>query len=154
MLQYLRVLKIWIEEDRTNLKIVSEAHSTMIPQDDSYVILMVVIERTAFSRSFARCWSMTTSVSLSLYGVCHVLHVRNSLHRIPLTFNHRRLRLQWTDFGSTSSWAQSTTKFWHRRPPEMPFSKVTFRIFMTPCCDVYELPSLRMSPAGNIHSRY
>ncbi|GFV25877.1 transposable element Tcb2 transposase [Trichonephila clavipes] len=61
---------------------------------------MVVNDRTASSRQLVTCWSTATGVLMSASSIRrHLLHCglrsRVPLCRIPLTANHRRLRLQW-----------------------------------------------------------
>ncbi|GFW18722.1 transposable element Tc1 transposase [Trichonephila clavipes] len=61
---------------------------------------MAVNDRTASSRQLAERWSTATCVvmsALSIYRslLYHGLHAGVPLYRIPLTTNHRRLRLQW-----------------------------------------------------------
>ncbi|GFX31185.1 transposable element Tc1 transposase [Trichonephila clavipes] len=56
--------------------------------------------RTVFSRQFAAFWSPATGVLMSASSIrrrllCRELRVRVPLYRIPLTANHRWLRLQW-----------------------------------------------------------
>ncbi|GFW80419.1 transposable element Tcb1 transposase [Trichonephila clavipes] len=61
---------------------------------------MVVNDRTASSRQLATHWSSVTGVLMSASSIRRrLLHrgmgARVLLYRIPLTANHRRLRLQW-----------------------------------------------------------
>ncbi|GFV61453.1 transposable element Tc1 transposase [Trichonephila clavipes] len=62
---------------------------------------MVVNDHTAFSRQLAAHWSTATGVLMSASSLRrHLLHrglrTRLPLYSIPLTANHRWLRLQWT----------------------------------------------------------
>ncbi|GFV24400.1 transposable element Tcb2 transposase [Trichonephila clavipes] len=61
---------------------------------------MAVNDHTATSRQLEAYWSTATGVLMSASSIRrHLLHrglrARGSLYRIPLTSNHRRLRLQW-----------------------------------------------------------
>ncbi|GFV79588.1 transposable element Tcb2 transposase [Trichonephila clavipes] len=61
---------------------------------------MVVNDRTASSRQLAAGWSTATGVLMSASSIRRRLthrglRARVPLYRIPLTANHRRLRLQW-----------------------------------------------------------
>ncbi|GFV97798.1 transposable element Tc1 transposase, partial [Trichonephila clavipes] len=61
---------------------------------------MAVNDRTAFSRQLAARWCTATRVLMSASSIlrrllCRGLCARVPLYRIPLTVNHRRLRLQW-----------------------------------------------------------
>ncbi|GFV41714.1 HTH_Tnp_Tc3_2 domain-containing protein [Trichonephila clavipes] len=61
---------------------------------------MAVNDRTASSRQLKARWSTATGVLMSASSIHrhllhHGLHARVPLYRIPLTANHRRLRLQW-----------------------------------------------------------
>lgn len=56
-------------------------------------------QRTALSGQVTVCWNSATAVSLSSATIrrrllLSVLRTRNPLYGIPLTQNHRRLRLQ------------------------------------------------------------
>ncbi|GFW28461.1 transposable element Tc1 transposase [Trichonephila clavipes] len=61
---------------------------------------MVVNDHTASSRQLAAHWSTATGVLISASSIRrrllhHGLRAKVPLFRIPLTANHRRLRLQW-----------------------------------------------------------
>ncbi|GFW75346.1 transposable element Tc1 transposase [Trichonephila clavipes] len=61
---------------------------------------MAVNDRTASSKNLGARWSTATGVLMLISSIRqHLLHCelrsRVPLHRIPLTANHRRLRLQW-----------------------------------------------------------
>ncbi|GFV50809.1 transposable element Tc1 transposase [Trichonephila clavipes] len=63
---------------------------------------MAQTERTAFSRQLAAQWSTATRVALCASSIRrHLLQrglrARIPLYRIPLTQNHRRLRLHWAN---------------------------------------------------------
>ncbi|GFX45274.1 transposable element Tc1 transposase [Trichonephila clavipes] len=63
---------------------------------------MAQTDRTAFSRQLAAQWSTATRVSLCASSIRRRLlqrglRARIPLYRIPLTQNHRRLRLHWAN---------------------------------------------------------
>ncbi|GFT40701.1 transposable element Tc1 transposase [Trichonephila clavipes] len=82
-------------------------------RDDCQLLRMAVNDRTASSRQLAALWSTATGVLMSVSSIRRRLLNRGlctrvSLYRIPLTANHRRLRLQWAHAHSTwqANWHQ------------------------------------------------
>ncbi|KAJ8893429.1 hypothetical protein PR048_006027 [Dryococelus australis] len=69
-------------------------------RDDRHLVRMAVTDRTASFTMLARHWSTATGVDLSASTVRHCLLrdglvARMPLRRLPLSRNHKRLRLQW-----------------------------------------------------------
>ncbi|GFV77290.1 transposable element Tc1 transposase [Trichonephila clavipes] len=69
-------------------------------RDDRHLLRMAVNDLTASSRQLAALWSTATGVIISTSSIRRrLLHrglrARVTLYRMPLTANHRRLRLQW-----------------------------------------------------------
>ncbi|GFV92769.1 transposable element Tc1 transposase [Trichonephila clavipes] len=58
---------------------------------------MAQTDRTASSRQLAAQWSTATGVSLCASSIRRRLLQRGLRARIPLTQNHRRMRLQWAN---------------------------------------------------------
>ncbi|GFW19189.1 transposable element Tcb2 transposase [Trichonephila clavipes] len=74
---------------------------------------MAVNDHTASSRQLAARWSTVTGVLMSSSSISRrlqhpALRARVPLNRIPLTANHRRLRLQWAQ--ELRAWQDS----WHQ----------------------------------------
>ncbi|GFU69261.1 transposable element Tcb2 transposase [Trichonephila clavipes] len=68
--------------------------------DDRPLFCMALNDRIASSRQLATRWSTATGVLMSASSIRRrLLHrglrARVPLYRIPITANHRRLRLQW-----------------------------------------------------------
>lgn len=98
----MRVWKQWTEENRTTRKTGSGRRKVTSARDDRHLVRMAVTDRTASSRQLAARWSTATGVLMSASSIRRrLLHrglcARIPLYRIPLTANHRRLRLQWAD---------------------------------------------------------
>lgn len=109
----MRVWKKWTEENQTRRKPGSGARNSTTARDDRHLIRMAVTDRTASSRVLAQRWSTATGVLLSSSTVRrrllqHELRARVPLRRIPLSLNHRRLRLQWAQQHSAwrAQWQQ------------------------------------------------
>ncbi|GFX65082.1 transposable element Tcb2 transposase [Trichonephila clavipes] len=69
-------------------------------RDDGHLFHMSVNDRTDSCRYLVARWSTATVALISASSIhLHLLHrgirARVPLYRIPLTANHRRLRLQW-----------------------------------------------------------
>ncbi|GFV35032.1 transposable element Tc1 transposase [Trichonephila clavipes] len=95
-------------------------------RDDRRLVRMAHTDCTASSRQLAPQWSTATGVSLcasSIRGrlLQRGLHTRIPLYRIPLTQNHRHLRLQWANVHRSwrADWQQvvfsdeSRLNLWH-----------------------------------------
>ena len=94
------IWKKWTEKNQARRKPDSGARMSTTAWDDRYLICMVVTNRTASSRVLAQRWSTATGALLSIPTVRrHLmqcgLRARFPLRRIPLSLNHRRLRIQW-----------------------------------------------------------
>ena len=69
-------------------------------QNGRHLVRMAITDRTASSTVLARRWSTATGVDLSASTVRRCLLrarlvARMPLRRLPLSRNHKRLRLQW-----------------------------------------------------------
>ncbi|GFT31539.1 uncharacterized protein TNCV_609321 [Trichonephila clavipes] len=88
--------KQWIDEHRTTRKTGSGRRKVTSGRDDQHLLCMAVNDRTASSRQLAYCYRCTnvgfvnSSTSAAPWIACKV-----PLYGIPLTANHRWLRLQW-----------------------------------------------------------
>ncbi|GFW71852.1 transposable element Tcb2 transposase [Trichonephila clavipes] len=96
----MRVWKQCTDEHRTTRKTCSGRRKVTSAHDDRHLLRMVGNDRTASSRQLAARWSTATGVLMSTLSILRrLLHrglrARVPLCRIPLTANHRRLRLQW-----------------------------------------------------------
>ncbi|GFV12581.1 transposable element Tc1 transposase [Trichonephila clavipes] len=96
----MRVSKQWTDEGRTARKSVSGPRNVTSAREDRRLMRMAQTDRTAFSRQLAAQWSTATRVSLCASSIRRRLlqrglRARIPLYRIPLTQNHRRLRLHW-----------------------------------------------------------
>lgn len=96
----MRIWKKWTDENQTRRKPGSGAQKNTTPRDNRHLIRMAVTERTASSRVLAQHWSTATGALMSSSTVRrrlvqHGLRARVPLRRIPLSLNHRHLRLQW-----------------------------------------------------------
>ncbi|GFX27210.1 transposable element Tcb2 transposase [Trichonephila clavipes] len=96
----MRVWKQWTDEHRTTRKTGNGRRKVTSVCNDRHLLGIAVNDRTAFSRQLAARWSTTTGVLMSASSIRRrLLHrglrARVPLYRIPLTANHRRLRLQW-----------------------------------------------------------
>ncbi|GFY29402.1 transposable element Tc1 transposase [Trichonephila clavipes] len=81
----MRVSKQWTYEGRT-------ARNVMSAREDRRLVRMAQTDRTASSRQLA-----ATRVSLCASSIRRRLLQRGLRARIPLTQNHRRLRLHWAN---------------------------------------------------------
>ncbi|GFW21763.1 transposable element Tc1 transposase [Trichonephila clavipes] len=93
----MRVWKQWTDEHR---KTGSGRRKVTSARYDRHLLHKVVNDRTASSRQSAARWSTATGVLMSTSSIPrHLLHcglrARVPLYSIPVTANHRRLRLQW-----------------------------------------------------------
>ncbi|GFX66741.1 transposable element Tc1 transposase [Trichonephila clavipes] len=98
----MRVSKQWTDEGRTARKSGSGPRNVTSAREDRRLVRMAQTDRTAFSRQLAAQWSTATRVSLCASSIRrHLLQrglrARIPLCRIPLTQNHRRLRLHWAN---------------------------------------------------------
>ena len=96
----MREWKQWTDENRTTRKSGSGRRNVTSACDDRHLVRMVRMDRTASSRELAAHWATATGVALSASSIRRRLlrcglRARTPLYRIPLTRNHRRLRLQW-----------------------------------------------------------
>ncbi|GFX49327.1 transposable element Tc1 transposase [Trichonephila clavipes] len=122
----MRVSKQWTDEGRTARKSMSGPRNVTSAREDRRLVRMAQSDRTAFSRQLAAQWSTATRVSLCASSIRRrllqrVLRARISLYRIPLTQNHRRLRLHWANVHRSwlADWQQvvfsdkSRFNLWH-----------------------------------------
>ncbi|GFW44209.1 transposable element Tc1 transposase [Trichonephila clavipes] len=122
----MRVSKQWTDEGRTARKSVSGPRNVTSAREDIRLMRMAQTDRTAFSRQLAAEWSTATRVSLCASSIRRsLLHcglrARIPLYRIPLTQNHRRLRLHWANVHRSwrADWQQvvfsdkSRFNLWH-----------------------------------------
>ncbi|GFV71704.1 transposable element Tc1 transposase [Trichonephila clavipes] len=98
----MRVSKQWTDEGRTARKSVSGSRNVTSAREDRRLVRMAQTDHTAFSRQLAAQWSTATRVSLCALSIRRRLlqrglRTRIPLYRIPLTQNHRRLRLHWAN---------------------------------------------------------
>ncbi|GFX54099.1 transposable element Tc1 transposase [Trichonephila clavipes] len=96
----MRAWKQWTYVHRTTRKTGCGRRKVTSARDDRHQIHIAVNDPTASSRQLAACWSTVTGVLMSDSSIHRrLLHrgfcARMRLYRIPLTANHRRLRLQW-----------------------------------------------------------
>ncbi|GFW96885.1 transposable element Tc1 transposase [Trichonephila clavipes] len=95
----MRVSKQWTDEGRTARISRSGPRNVTSARDDRRLVRMAQTDRTASSRQLAAQWSTATGLSLCASSIRsrllqRGLRARIPLYRIPLTQNHRRLRLQ------------------------------------------------------------
>ncbi|GFV46179.1 transposable element Tc1 transposase [Trichonephila clavipes] len=122
----MRVSKQWTDEGRTARKSVSGPRNVTSAREDRRLVRMAQTDRTAFSRQLAAQWSTATRVSLCASSIRRRLlqrglRARIPLYRIPLTQNHRRLRLHWANVHRSwrADWQQvvfsdkSRFSLWH-----------------------------------------
>ncbi|GFX13744.1 transposable element Tcb2 transposase [Trichonephila clavipes] len=122
----MRVWKQWTDEGRTALKSGSGPQNVTSARDDRRLVRMAETDRIASSRQLAAQWSTATGVSLCASSIRRRLlqrglRARIPLYRIPLTQNHRRLRLQWANVHRSwrADWQQvvfsdeSRFNLWH-----------------------------------------
>ncbi|GFW05907.1 transposable element Tcb2 transposase [Trichonephila clavipes] len=122
----MRVSKQWTDEGRTARKSVSGPQNVTSAREDRRLVRMAQTDRTAFSRQLAAQWSTATRVSLCASSIRRRLlqrglRARIPLCRIPLTQNHRRLRLHWANVHRSwrADWQQvvfsdkSRFNLWH-----------------------------------------
>ncbi|GFS48326.1 transposable element Tc1 transposase [Trichonephila clavipes] len=122
----MRVSKQWTDEGRTARKSVSGPRNVTSVREDRRLVRMAQTDRTAFSRQLAAQWSTATRVSLCASSIRRRLlqrglRARIPLYRIPLTQNHRRLRLHWANVHRSwrADWQQvvfsdkSRFNLWH-----------------------------------------
>ncbi|GFV79435.1 transposable element Tcb2 transposase [Trichonephila clavipes] len=98
----MRVSKQWTDEGRTARKSGSGPRNVTSARDDRRLVRMAQTDRTASSRQLAAQLSNATGVSLCASSIRRrllqrELRARIPLYRIPLTQNHRHLRLQWVN---------------------------------------------------------
>ncbi|GFW00634.1 transposable element Tc1 transposase [Trichonephila clavipes] len=96
----IRVWKQWTDDHRTTRKTGSGRRKVTSARNNRDLLRMVVKDRIASSRQLTARWSPATDVLMSASSIReHLLHRglsgRVPLYRMPLTANHRRLRLQW-----------------------------------------------------------
>lgn len=96
----MRAWRQWSEENRAHRRPGSGRPSTTTPRDDRHLYRMCVADRTATSTVLAQQWGAAVGRRMSASTVrrrliSRGLMARVPLLRIPLTQNHRRLRLQW-----------------------------------------------------------
>ncbi|GFX93354.1 transposable element Tc1 transposase [Trichonephila clavipes] len=108
----MRVSKQWTEEGLTARKSGSGPRNVTSAREDR-LVRMAQTDRTAFSRQLAAQWSTATRVSLCASSIRRRLlqrglRARIPLYRIPLTQNHRRLRLHWANVNRSwrADWQQ------------------------------------------------
>ncbi|GFV49335.1 transposable element Tcb2 transposase [Trichonephila clavipes] len=122
----IRVSKQWTDEGRTARKSGSGPRNVTSAREDRRLVRMAQTDRTAFSRQLAAQWLTATRVSLCASSIRRRLlqrglRARIPLCRIPLTQNHRRLRLQWANVHRSwrADWQQvvfsdkSRFNLWH-----------------------------------------
>ncbi|GFU63523.1 hemicentin-2 [Trichonephila clavipes] len=122
----MHVSKQWTDEGRTARKSVSGPRNVTSAREDRRLVRMAQTDRTAFSRQLAAQWSTATRVSLCASSIRRCLlqrglRARIPLYRIPLTQNHRRLRLHWANVHRSwrADWQQvvfsdkSRFNLWH-----------------------------------------
>ncbi|GFY23553.1 transposable element Tc1 transposase [Trichonephila clavipes] len=98
----MRVSKQWTDEGRTAWKSGSGPRNVTSARDDRRLVRMAQTDRIASSRQLAAQWSTATGVLLCASSIRkrllqRGLRARIPLYRIPLTQNHRSLRLQWAN---------------------------------------------------------
>ena len=96
----MRVWKQWTDEGRTQRRAGSGPRNRTTARDDRHLVRMARTDRTASSTVLARRWSTATGVNTSASTVRRRLLqgglvARMSLRPLPLSRNHKRLRLQW-----------------------------------------------------------
>ncbi|GFV58357.1 transposable element Tc1 transposase [Trichonephila clavipes] len=122
----MRVSKQWMDEGWTARKSGSGPRNVTSARDDRRLVRMAKTDRTASSRQLAAQWSTATGVSLCASSIRRrplqrELRARIPLYRIPLTQNHRHLRLQWANVHRSlrADWQQvifsdeSLFNLWH-----------------------------------------
>ncbi|GFU01154.1 transposable element Tc1 transposase, partial [Trichonephila clavipes] len=122
----MRVSNQGTDEGRTARKSVSGPRNVTSAREDRRLVRMAQTDRTAFSRQLAAQWSTATRVSLCASSIQRRLlqrglRARIPLYRIPLTQNHRRLRLHWANVHRSwrTDWQQivfsdkSRFNLWH-----------------------------------------
>ncbi|KAJ8888270.1 hypothetical protein PR048_007757 [Dryococelus australis] len=95
----MRVWHQWIEEGATQRRAGTGPRNMTTARDDRHISLIVVTQSTASSTVLARHWSTALRVDLYASTVRRrelraELVARISLRRLPLSRNHKRLRLQ------------------------------------------------------------
>ena len=95
----MRIWKKWTEENEARRKPGGGARNSKTARDDRYLIRMAVTDRTASSRVLLQRWSTVIGALLSSSTVRRLLlhrglRARLPLRAIPLSLNHRPLRLQ------------------------------------------------------------
>ncbi|GFS99350.1 transposable element Tc1 transposase [Trichonephila clavipes] len=122
----MRVSNQWTDEGRTARKSGSGPRNVTSAREDRRLVRMARADRTAFSRQLAAQWSTATRVALCASSIRRRLlqrglRARIPLCRIPLTQNHRRLRLHWANVHRSwrADWQQvvfsdkSRFNLWH-----------------------------------------
>ncbi|KAJ8897004.1 hypothetical protein PR048_002350 [Dryococelus australis] len=95
-----RMIGLRETEGRTQLRAGTGPRNVTTARNDRHLVRMAVTDHTASSTVLARHWSTATGVGLSASTVRrHLLQTglvaRIPLRRLPLSRNHKRLRLQW-----------------------------------------------------------
>ncbi|GFS51491.1 transposable element Tcb2 transposase [Trichonephila clavipes] len=122
----MRGSKQWTDEGRTVRKSGSGPRNVTSARDDRRLMRMAQTDLTASSRQLEAQWSTATGVSLCASSILRRLlqrglRARIPLCRIPLTQNHRHLRLQWANVHRSwrADWQQvvfsdeSRFNLWH-----------------------------------------
>ncbi|GFX94967.1 transposable element Tcb2 transposase [Trichonephila clavipes] len=96
----MQVWKQWNDEKRTTVKAGSGRRKLTSAWGNRHLLRMAVNDRAALSRQLAARWSTDTGVLIWASSIPQCLLHRGlpalvPLYRIPLTANHRWLRLQW-----------------------------------------------------------
>ncbi|GFV55317.1 transposable element Tc1 transposase [Trichonephila clavipes] len=96
----MRVSKQWTEEGLTARKSGSGPRNVTSAREDRRLVRMAQTDRTAFSRQLAENVSLCVSLCASSIWrrlLQRGLRARIPLYWIPLTQNHRHLRLHWAN---------------------------------------------------------
>ncbi|GFW15964.1 transposable element Tcb2 transposase [Trichonephila clavipes] len=117
----MRDSKKWTDEGRTARKFGSGPRNVTSARDERRLEQMAQTDRTASSRQLAAQWSTATRVALCASSIRRRLLQRGPRTRIPLTQNHRRLRLHWANVHRSwrADWQQvvfsdkSRFNLWH-----------------------------------------
>ncbi|GFT82381.1 transposable element Tc1 transposase [Trichonephila clavipes] len=122
----MRVSKQWTDEGQTARKSVSGIRNVTSAREDRRLVRMAQTDLAVFSIQLAAQWSTATRVSLCASLIRRRLlqrglQARIPLYRIPLTQNHRRLRLHWANVHRSwrADWQQvvfsdkSRFNLWH-----------------------------------------
>ncbi|KAJ8884371.1 hypothetical protein PR048_016228 [Dryococelus australis] len=140
----------WIEDGCTQRRAGTGPRNVTTTRDDRHLVRMAVVDRTASSTVLARHWSTATGVDLSASTVRRRLLragliARMPLRRLPLSRNHKRLRLQWAR--ERRRWPAIVDALWTawteipQEPIQFPFDSmprhlralIAARVVCTPC---------------------